>query len=218
VVAAVVALFVEGRDRATRHRTYRWAWGVAIVAAALVFSFRKEVFGFIGKTPDMTGRTKIWKLVFGLIEQRPLQGWGWLSYWVPGVKPYAGLVVLDNVPYYQAHNAFLDVWLQVGIFGLVLLLWFVTLSFIKLWRLGVRHTNPLYLWPMLIFFGTLAQNLTESRMLIESGWAILVLLAVKANDPSELLEPIEPRARQPKRARLLALGLRRNQSQQRKDR
>ncbi len=218
VIAAVVALGVEGRDRATRHRTYRWAWAIAILTGILVFINRKEVFGWIGKSPDMTGRTKIWKLVFGLIMQRPVQGWGWLSYWVPGVKPYAGLVVLDKVPYYQAHNAYLDVWLQVGILGVVLLLWFITVTFVKLWRLGVRHTNPLYLWPMLIFFGTLAQNLTESRMLIEGGWVLLILLGVKANDPIETLELQEPRTPVLKRVRLLDLGLRRNQSQQRKDR
>ena len=215
IVAAVVALFVEGRDRDTRHRTYRWVWAVAGLLAAFVLIYRAEVFTFIGKTPDMTGRTKIWKLVLGLIQDRPLQGWGWLSYWVPGVKPYAGLVVIDNVPYYQAHNAYLDMWLQVGIFGLALLLWFVTLSFVKLWRLAVRHSNPLYLFPMLMFFGILAQNLTESRMLLESGWLLLVLLAAKANDPIEMLEPLEPEL---KRVRLLDLGLQRNRSRQRTDR
>lgn len=215
LIASVVALSVEGRDRDTRHRTYRWVWAVAGLSAILVFAFRKEVFGWIGKTPDMTGRTKIWKLVLGLIGDRPLQGWGWLSYWVPGVRPYAGLVVIDKVPYYQAHNAYLDTWLQVGIVGLLLLLWFVTLAFVKLWRLAVRQTNPLYLWPMLVFFGILAQNLTESRMLLESGWLLLVLLAVKVNDPPEFLEPGDGEL---KRVRLLDLGLRRNQSRPRKDR
>jgi O-antigen ligase len=123
--------------------------------------------------------------------------------------------VIKHVPYYQAHNAYLDTWLQLGAIGLLLLLALIVLTFVKLWRLGVRHTNPLYLWPMLAFFGILAQNLTESRMLLELGWAMLVMFAVKANDSEELLEP---RGRTPKRARLLSLGLRRNQLPQRKDR
>jgi O-antigen ligase len=134
---------------------------------------------------------------------------------MPGVKPFDGLVVIKNVPYYQAHNAYLDTWLQLGVIGLLLLLALIVVTFVKLWRLGVRHTNPLYLWPMLAFFGVLAQNLTESRMLLELGWAMLVMFAVKANDPEEFLEL---RGRTPKRARLLSLGLRRNQLQQRKDR
>ncbi|MEY3274446.1 MAG: hypothetical protein RLZZ279_578 [Actinomycetota bacterium] len=214
-VAATVALIVEGKDRDLRHRIYRWVWACAGLVSIVVLINRAEVFTFFGKTPDMTGRSTIWKLVLGLIAERPIQGWGWISHWMPGVKPFEGLVVINKVPYYQAHNAYLDMWLQLGGIGLLLLLILVAMTFVKLWRLGVRHTNPLYLWPMLVFFGLLAQNLTESRMLLEIGWVLLVLMAVKANDPDDLLEP---RGKTPKRARLLGRGLRRNQSQPHKDR
>ena len=214
-VAATVALIVEGKDRDLRHRIYRWVWACAGVVSIVVLINRAEVFTFFGKTPDMTGRSTIWKLVLGLIAERPIQGWGWILHWMPGVKPFEGLVVINKVPYYQAHNAYLDMWLQLGGIGLLLLLILVAMTFVKLWRLGVRHTNPLYLWPMLVFFGLLAQNLTESRMLLEIGWVLLVLMAVKANDPDDLLEP---RGKTPKRARLLGRGLRRNQSQPHKDR
>ena len=214
-VAATVALIVEGKDRDLRHRIYRWVWACAGLVSIVVLINRAEVFTFFGKTPDMTGRSTIWKLVLGLIAERPIQGWGWISHWMPGVKPFEGLVVINKVPYYQAHNAYLDMWLQLGAIGLLLLLILVAMTFVKLWRLGVRHTNPLYLWPMLVFFGLLAQNLTESRMLLEIGWVLLVLMAVKANDPDDLLEP---RGKTPKRARLLGRGLRRNQSQPHKDR
>ncbi len=211
-VAAVVAISVEGKDRDIRHRIYRWVWAVAGVIAVLVMVYRADVFAAFGKSPDMTGRSKIWKKVLELIWERPVQGWGWISHWVPGVKPFDGLVVIKKVPYFQAHNAYLDTWLQIGAIGLLLLLVVIVLTFIKLWRLGVRHTNPLYLWPMLVFFGLLAQNLTESRLLLELGWAMLVMFAVKVNDPEEFLEA---RGKTPKRARLLSLGLRRSQPRQR---
>ena len=214
-VAATVALIVEGKDRDLRHRIYRWVWASTGVIAIVVLLNRAEVFAFFGKTPDMTGRSSIWKKVLVLIFDRPIQGWGWISHWMPGVEPFEGLVVIGSVPYYQAHNAFLDIWLQLGAIGLLLMLALVSITFVKLWRLGVRHTNPLYLWPMLVFFGLLAQNLTESRMLLEIGWVLLVLMAVKANDPEDYLEP---RGKTPKIVRLLGRGLRRNQSQPRKDR
>lgn len=215
LIAATVALLAEGKDRDTRHRYYRFSWLAAGIAGFFVLLYRAQVFEAIGKSPDMTGRSGIWKKVLHLIEQRPLQGWGWISHWMPGVKPYEGLVVINHVPYYQAHNAYLDVWLQLGMVGLALLLALITLTFIKLWRLAVRHTSALYLWPVLVFFGLLVQNLTESRMLIELGWVFLVLFAVKANDPDEALEPS---GRTPKRVRLLYQGLLRNRSLQRKDR
>ena len=205
VAAAVVSIAAEGKDRDTRHRYYRVAWGVIGTAALLVLTYRAQIFSLIGKSPDMTGRTKIWKIVLHLIDQRPLQGWGWSSYWVPWVEPYKGLVVIHHVPYYQAHNAFLDVWMQLGIFGLGLFLLLIGVTFVRLWRLAVRHTNPLYLWPILVFVGIVTQNLTESRILVEIGWVLLVLFAVKVQEPAENLEPL---GRTPKRARLKRLAQR----------
>ena len=215
VAAAIVSIAAEGKPRDTRHRYYRIAWFSAGVIAFFGLVYRAQVFEFFGKSPDMTGRSGIWKLVFKLITERSTLGWGWISHWVPGVKPYEGLVVIKGVPYYQAHNAYLDVWLQLGFVGLAIFLTVLVVTFVKLWRLAVRHTSVLYLWPILVFVGLLAQNLTESRMLIEIGWAMLAMFAVKANEPNEALEP---KGRSPKRARLLSLGLLRNRSQQRKDR
>jgi O-antigen ligase len=213
-VSAVVSIAAEGKDRETRHFYYRIAWASAGTVAIVVLLFRAQVFEAIGKSPDMTGRSGIWKKVLGLIEERPLEGWGWISHWVPGVKPYEGLVVIKNVPYYQAHNAYLDVALQLGLIGALVFGVFLLITFVKLWRLAVRHTSALYLWPILVFMGLAVWSLTESRLLIESGWLILALFAIKVFDPEDNLEV---RGRTPKRVRLLARGLLRNLLPLRKD-
>lgn len=215
IVAAIVSIAVEGKDHFTRHRYYRVAWSVAGVVGFFVLSFRAEVFAIVGKSPDMTGRTMIWRKVLALIPERPLQGFGWLSYWLPGIKPYEGLVVINHVPYYQAHNAYLDMWLQGGIFSLLALVALIVITFVKLWQLAVRHTSALYLWPILVFMGIIVQNLTESRMLLELGWVLLMLFAIKVAQPSDSLEPV---GNSPKRVRLLGRGLRRSQPRQQKDR
>ncbi len=215
LATAVVSIAAEGRDYQTRHRYYRVAWSVAGILAFFVLSFRDQVFGFLGKSPDMTGRTEIWGKVLSLIPQRPWFGFGWLSYWVPGLKPYEGLVVINHVPYYQAHNAFLDMWLQAGLFALLALVTVVAFTFVKLWQLAVRHTSALYLWPILVFTGLIVQNFTESRMLVELGWMMLALFTIKSQDPESTLEP---KGKRVKRARLLGLGRRRNRPQQQTDR
>ncbi|MEY2954458.1 MAG: hypothetical protein RL530_59, partial [Actinomycetota bacterium] len=130
-------------------------------------------------------------------------GWGWISYWMPGVKPYEGLIVRDNVTYYQAHNSYLDVWLQLGVVGFLLFVGMLALTFVKVWRLAVRHTSALYLWPVLVFVALLAQNLTESRMIVELGWVLVLIFAIKVNEPAELLEP---RGQAPKRLRMRLFG------------
>jgi O-antigen ligase len=201
LIAAIVSIAAEGKERDVRHKYYRIAWAFAGTIGVIVLFFRATVFEFFGKSPDMTGRSGIWKLVLGLIEQRPIFGWGWTSHWMPGVKPYEGLVVINNVPYYQAHNAYLDIALQLGFVGAALFAILFLTTFIKLWRLAVRHTVALYLWPILIFMGLAVWSLTESRILIEIGWVLLTLFVVKVNQPEEMLEP---RGRSPKRVRLLS--------------
>jgi len=113
------------------------------------------------------------------------------------------LIVRDNVTYYQAHNSYLDVWLQLGIIGFLIFVALLAITFVKLWRLAVRHTSPLYLWPLLVFIAILVQNLTESRMIVELGWLLVVIMAVKVNEPAEFLEP---RGNSPKRLRMRIFG------------
>ena len=199
IMAATVSLIAEGRAQEFRHRLYRLTLVGLFLAVFFVLQYRETIFEAIGKAPDASGRGEIWYAVFRLIRQRPIEGWGWISYWMPGAKPLDHLIRVEGVQIYSAHNAYFDTWMQLGLIGLLLLLVLLVRTFIKIWQLGVRHTSPLYLWPLLVMVGILVQNLTESRMLIENGWMLLVILMVKVNEPDESLEP---RGRSPKIARV----------------
>jgi hypothetical protein len=198
--AALIAIFSEGRDRATRHRIYGYGIWALVSVAVMGLIYRVELFDLLGRSSDASGRFYIWGEVLNLIWEKPIEGWGWISYWVPGVEPFEGLIVINNVPMYQAHNAFLDFWLQLGIFGLALLVWLMVSGFNRLWAVAVRHTNPLYLFPLFGFLVIAAQSLTESRLLIEISWVLLVLLTTKSREPFAELEPL---GRTPKRLKLL---------------
>lgn len=202
--AALIAIFSEGRDRATRHRIYGYGIWALVSVAVMGLIYRVELFDLLGRSPDASGRFYIWGEVLNLIWEKPIEGWGWISYWVPGVEPFEGLIVINKVPMYQAHNAFLDIWLQLGIVGLVLLIWLMVAGFNRLWAVAVRHTNPLYLFPLFGFLVIAAQSLTESRLLIEISWALLVLLTTKSREPFAELEPL---GRTPKRLKLLRAPL-----------
>ena len=205
VFAALVAILSEGRPRKIRHRIYWVAGGILVFGIGLAIAFRAQVFELLDRSPDATGRFYIWEKVLGLISEKWFEGWGWIGYWVPGIEPYEGLVVLNSTPMYQAHNAYLDIWMQLGIVGLGLLIWLMISTFARLWAVGVRHTNPLYLYPLFMFLVIAAQSLAESRLLIEIGWVLLVLLATKSREPFAELEPL---GRTPKRLKLLRIPLR----------
>jgi O-antigen ligase len=204
VIAAVIAMIAEGRPRASRHKIYRTSAWLALFGIFLVIVYWVELTDLLGKSPDASGRFYIWQTVWSLITERWVLGWGWISHWVPGVAPYEGLIVIDQVPHFHAHNAFLDVWLQLGLIGLGLFVWLFVSTFIRVWKIAVAHTNPLYLWPLFAFMVIATQALTESRLLIENGWVLLVLLALKSREPFENLEPVGLTPKTKKLLRLLS--------------
>lgn len=190
VIAAIIAMIAEGKPRPVRHKIYRTTLWSSLFGLFLVAVYWVEITDLLGKSPDASGRFFIWQSVWTLVQERWLLGWGWISHWIPGVAPYEGLIVIENVPHFHAHNAFLDVWLQLGIVGLLIFLWLLWTTFVRVWRVAVVHTNPLYFWPLFAFMVISTQALTESRLLIENGWMLLVLLALKSREPFENLEPL----------------------------
>jgi O-antigen ligase len=187
---AVVAILAEGRAPEIRRRVYARALLLLAVLSTAVIVFREPVFDLLGKSPDASGRFYIWEKVFALLIEKPLEGWGWIGYWAPGIEPWEGLIEINGVPMYQAHNALLDVCLQLGVLGLALMLWLLIQGFIRLWRIAVRHTSPLYLYPLFIFLVITAQSVTESRLLIEISWVLLALVCIKSREGFGALEPM----------------------------
>lgn len=196
LVTAVVLLFAWwGRSvrQSRRVPIYVTAGAVIVVGAASVTLFWGTITKVLGKSADLTGRTDIWEKVIHLAQQKPYVGWGWISYWAPWVEPFKGLAIRHKVEYLQAHNAYLDVWLQLGILGLVIFVLLVLATFGRAWFMavdrapfdaqGVVRTDVPYaaitLLPLLMLAAMIAQSLAESRMLFEAGFALLVMFAIK---------------------------------------
>jgi exopolysaccharide production protein ExoQ len=179
-VVLAVALLVLAYRRVSKplRRVVTGAALAVIVLAALSSSRVSEpVLRILGKGDDLTGRYEIWHIVGTLVAERPLLGWGWISYWAPWVSPYNDLVVRGGVEYLQAHNAYFDVQLQVGVLGLAAFAVLVGSVVLRALRLAVVRA-PLATLPILLVTALLAQGMAESRLLIEGNWALLAALAV----------------------------------------
>jgi O-antigen ligase len=176
----VTALIVLGYRRA--HRAGRIGLGVlAVLAVALIATGSSRLFQpllrLLGKGDDFTGRLEIWRLVSVLVQERPVLGWGWISYWAPWLDPYRRLVIRDGVQYLQAHNAYLDVQMQLGVPGLLALVLLVGSVVHRSLRLALVPASYTAL-PLLLVVALLTQAIAESRLLIEGNWALLFMLAV----------------------------------------
>ncbi len=195
MIAAVVAVVVLGAALLARRaspagRLALYGAGAALLAGAVVVGvgFRGAALELLGKSSDLTGRLDIWAAVGALAERRPWFGWGYSSPWLPGAVPFDEPVVRNGVEQLQAHNAWLDVWMQLGIVGVVLFAAVVVSTVWRSWfiavdrpRVGLTDDEPYSataFLPLLIVVVLVVQSLMESRILIESGWVLLVAIAV----------------------------------------
>ncbi len=159
-----------------------------IAVAGIAFALRNSVLAALGKSEDLTGRLDIWNAVIGLAQQRPVFGWGWVSYWVPWSAPFDTLAFKSGVRQLHAHNAWLDIWLQLGILGIIVFGALVLCSTARAWLIAVDRRPALIdapvastakdMLPLLLMAALLIQSLAESRLIIEYGMLMLVVIAV----------------------------------------
>jgi exopolysaccharide production protein ExoQ len=152
---------------------------------AAIFHWRVILSGF-GKSADLTGRTEIWGKVIERIEERPVLGWGFSSPWASWEPQFSEFVIRNGVRQLQAHNAWLDVTMQLGLIGAaVFLILIVQTTHGTLSLLPDRVTRSTFRTffaaaaPFSLLLLLVLQSFTESRPLIESGWVLLAILAVK---------------------------------------
>lgn len=199
VGVVLIALAVLALRRAATPRA-RLVTGGAIVAlaglgAVATVLLKDRLLELLGKSSDLTGRLGIWDAVIALGQQRPVAGWGWVSYWVPWAAPFDDLAFRNGVRQLQAHNAWIDVWFQLGVIGLIVFAALVVSTVARSWSLAADRPQHVpehgdsyraaTMLPILILAALIVQSAAESRLLVEYGWAFLVVFAVhtKVGEP-----------------------------------
>lgn len=153
--------------------------GIVATASILAVKWRDDIFGLLDRSDDFTNRASIWEKVVHMAWNRP-EGWGWVgSNWPVWDYPYTDVVSFGGHPVTHAHNALLDVWLQTGLVGLILFMVLLLMVVGDTWRKVERRLpgTPLLpvLW-MLVAAGLILNSMTESRLLMEGHWFLLMMV------------------------------------------
>src|SRR5262249_34960998 len=92
------------------------AFGLAI--SALFLSFGSGMVENLGRNATLTGRTNIWHFALQLVEN-PILGTGYESFWLgPRLKT---MMIEMNQGLNQAHNGYIEIYLNLGWIGVSLL-------------------------------------------------------------------------------------------------
>ncbi|WP_082580876.1 O-antigen ligase [Phycicoccus sp. Root563] len=155
--------------------------GVLVVLGSLTWVVHTQwsaVLGLLGRDATLTGRTRIWYAVTRAIAERPMQGYGWKALWVDG-DPTTTRIWSDNygVPFFHAHDGYLDVTAQLGLVGLALTVLFLGTVLVRGWRSTVDHGSGADMWPVVLVTVMALYNITEATGFTTVNWVLLVALS-----------------------------------------
>ncbi|BBH21843.1 ligase [Paenibacillus baekrokdamisoli] len=172
-------------------QSFRWNISIAVLywmfalliaggAISLLFSNADLLLSLMDRDVTLTGRTDLWAAVWEMIKQRPLLGYGYNGFWLglDGESAYVWLVTKWDPPH--SHNGLLDVWLDLGVVGVILVL----LHMIRGFKLGVtyiRQTRTIISFcPLLYFMFMFLYNLTENTILRPNSvfWVLYVSISL----------------------------------------
>lgn len=180
-VAALAALYVIRRVPPSKRTFWQFAiLGAAAVAALIVWAFRSPIVSALNAGGELTFRLRLWQKVWALVPQHPLEGWGWIGEWHPDIVPFASFAS-GTRPNTSALNAYLDIWFQLGVVGIVAFVGLVGLAFVRSWLLAARQRSVIFTWPAVVLAALVTASLAESSILIEFGWLTFVVCCVKAS-------------------------------------
>jgi O-antigen ligase len=181
VAGAVLALYWLRRVSAERRTTWQLGiLGAVVVLGVVAWLFRSRIITLFSANSELSYRLGVWRELWALIAQNPLQGWGWIGYWRPEIQPFPAFATAGEREPTSAVNAYLDVWFQLGLVGIFIFAVLVLLTFTRSWLLAGRRRSIVFAWPALVLVALIVTSLAESSMLVEYGWLVFVVCSVKA--------------------------------------
>jgi exopolysaccharide production protein ExoQ len=129
-----------------------------IVALYMTGSLVSTTAGALGRDDTLTGRTDVWKLVVGMAEN-PIVGGGYSSFWL-GERLVKIWKVYSWRPI-EAHDGYLEIYLDLGIIGVILIAGVVISSFRTALKM-IRTDREQGIFRLAILCAAVLYNVTES--------------------------------------------------------
>jgi exopolysaccharide production protein ExoQ len=138
---------------------------IGVVCAIAGPQALQAVLGAFGRDTTLSGRTDVWAAVMRSIEKRPLLGYGYYAFW-QGLKGESANVIQSiNWSFGYAHDEVLEIWLQLGLVGVVC----VAITFLQAiknaWFCFRHDQSGHYDWYISLVVLTLIYNFDEETIL-----------------------------------------------------
>ena len=146
----------------------------------------------LGKDPSLTGRTLIWEALMRRVAERPMTGYGFSAFWGVDSIPAREIRLETQWPVPSAHNGWIDLLVQLGWPGAVLvgavMLVSAILVIVRLNGMGAREGY----WSIAYLTVFTALSLSESVLLTHANLPWILMLAIMSR--AMTYDPIPVRA------------------------
>jgi O-antigen ligase len=181
VLAASAALYALRRVPSGRRRYWQFVLlGLFVAVAIISWLSRVAIVASFDASGDLGYRLRVWRQLWSLGEVHRLEGWGWIGPWDADLAPFTAFGNFGARVPDSAHNAYLDVWFQLGLVGFLIFIGLLGLAFTRSWLLASRRRSLVFAWPALVLLGLVISAFAESSLLLEFGWLTFVACCVKA--------------------------------------
>jgi exopolysaccharide production protein ExoQ len=193
VISGAIYCLVAGRN--VLYRTLSVIVLITAIIIAVIIGFQLDVLRVLDNPDALTGRSKIWKSVWAMIEARPWLGFGYGSAFEVGVDtPFLKYAIGwdGRIELVHAHNGYLQIAVEQGFIGLVLaLIAFIITPLLKIiYSQSIPKELLASLLAILMFF--IFHNFFEVSLMYRSLFIWVMALIVIANiQYYSLLKPHE---------------------------
>ena len=161
---------------------------IAVSASIAFLGLSPETLAAMGRNPTLTDRTEVWRWLFKL-SCNPIVGCGFESFWL-GPR----LAKLWEVYWWhpnEAHNGYIEVYINLGWLGIVLLAGVILSGYRSVFRAYARFPQ-LGILCIAYFVPALSYNFTEAalfRMLAPEWLFMLLAMVVAAAICNDIIRP-----------------------------
>lgn len=183
-VVVALAILALAALRRSSGEVRRWTQvglgGAVLLLAALAWAFRQPLTRTLNAASEIEYRVGLWSHMNERLGDSAIQGLGWVGPWPVQVEPFRTLGLEAARVQTTGLSAISDTVLQLGLFGLLILVTAGGLAFWRSWVLASTQRTKAYVWPALVLILLGATAFAESYLLAEGGLLLLVTIGTSA--------------------------------------
>lgn len=182
-IVGIVFLIVLYRYKNLTKNMANHLKGTLIVMVVLCMLFYNILLpvatSILNRSENLTDRDVIWSSVLEIASQNPIFGVGYGGYWGLEEDTYKKHHKVD-----QSHNGYLEIYLQVGIVGIIVFIIFI-FEFCGNIRREITHSYDWGVFGMCFLIMSLLYNYSEASFIRTSlMWALMGIMSIVFSTPS----------------------------------